>query len=85
MKSSFTIALCDIVEFSNFVKNEALNRIINHHIDWFRKAIYHSIHKNNFPTDLVLWFNIHHICVLNMRIYNIHQSFSCQSKYPNKV
>lgn len=51
MHGNFTIAVCDILGFKNLVNNTLLKKVVNDALGWFRKSLYHSIHKNNFPKD----------------------------------
>jgi hypothetical protein len=44
-----TIAVCDILGFSDLVQNNSLEAVIDGALGWFRRSLYHSVHKNTFP------------------------------------
>lgn len=52
MHNLYTIAVCDILGFSNLVETNPLDRVVDIAIGWLRKAFSHSIHKNGFPNDV---------------------------------
>lgn len=52
MYGDYTIAVCDILGFKNLVNNTPLKIVVNNALGWFRQALHHSIHKNNFPKDV---------------------------------
>ncbi|MBN1383246.1 MAG: hypothetical protein JXA41_16395 [Deltaproteobacteria bacterium] len=52
MISNYTIAVCDILGFSDLVKRRPLNTVVNSCVGWLRKSLYHSINKNDFPDDV---------------------------------
>ena len=52
MKKNYTIAICDILGFTDFVQNNPLDDVVESSLDWFRKALHHSIHKNKFPSHI---------------------------------
>ena len=49
MYGKYTIALCDILGFSDLVKENLLDAVIDDVLGWFRQALYHSINKNAWP------------------------------------
>lgn len=49
--AKYTVAICDILGFSNLVKERALNEVVQIHLGRLRKALHHSIHKGDFPSD----------------------------------
>jgi hypothetical protein len=49
MYSKFTIALCDILGFSDLVKSNPLSSVVDDVLGWFRQALHHSINKNDWP------------------------------------
>jgi hypothetical protein len=49
MYSKYTIALCDILGFSDLVKGNQLDAVVDNVLGWFRKALHHSINKNGWP------------------------------------
>jgi len=49
MYSKYVIALCDILGFSDLVKNHPLDTIVDDVLGWFRQALHHSINKNGWP------------------------------------
>ena len=49
MKAKRTVAVCDILGFSDLVARHTLDHVVDDALGWFRKALHHSIHKNDFP------------------------------------
>jgi len=49
MYSKYTIALCDILGFSDLVKSNPLDAVADNVLGWFRQALHHSINKNGWP------------------------------------
>ena len=49
MKSNRSVAVCDILGFSNLVKSVSLDVVVDRHLGQLRKALWHSIHKGDFP------------------------------------
>jgi hypothetical protein len=49
MYRKYTIALCDILGFSDLVKGNPLDAVVDDVLGWFRKALHHSINKNGWP------------------------------------
>ena len=49
MKAQYMIAVCDILGFSKLIESNPLDKVVDHALGWFRKALHHSIHKNGFP------------------------------------
>lgn len=49
MIKSRTVAVCDILGFSELVDKQPLDFVVNDALDWLRKALSHSLYKNNFP------------------------------------
>ena len=46
------IAVCDVLGFSNLVYNNPLEMVVARHVGWLRKSLHHSLHKNEFPTEI---------------------------------
>lgn len=46
----YLIAVCDILGFSALVERMPLDALVGNTLSWFRKALSHSIHKNEFPS-----------------------------------
>lgn len=44
-----TIAICDILGFSELVNNQKLDIVVDQALGWLHKALFHSLHKNEFP------------------------------------
>lgn len=49
MKQKHMVAVCDILGFSNLVESVELDAVVMNAIGWFRKALHHSLHKQEFP------------------------------------
>lgn len=49
MYRKYTIALCDILGFSDLVKGNPLGAVVDDVLGWFRQALHHSINKNGWP------------------------------------
>ncbi len=45
MQGQYTIALCDILGFSDLVERRPLVRVVKNEIAWFSKALYHAVNK----------------------------------------
>ncbi len=45
----YFVAVCDILGFSDLVRDKKLCVVVEQHLAWFRKALNHSIHKGEFP------------------------------------
>ena len=52
MHGRYTIALCDILGFSELVKKNDLCTLVDKSLAWLRQSLHHSMHKNGFPTDV---------------------------------
>ena len=52
MKGNYAVAVCDILGFSNLVIENSLDLVIEDTLGWFRRALYHSIHKDSFPSQI---------------------------------
>lgn len=52
MKQNYAIAICDILNFTEFVQNNQLDYVLKSSLGWFRKALHHSIHQEEFPSDV---------------------------------
>jgi len=46
------IAVCDILGFSQMVKTQSLDSVVNNAIGWLRKSLHHSLHKDGFPESI---------------------------------
>lgn len=46
------VAICDILGFSQLVRRTPLEDVVSNALNWFRRALHHSIHKNGFPDDV---------------------------------
>lgn len=53
MKGNYTIAVCDILGFSDLIEKASLDSIVNDALAWFAKALHHSLHHQNFPDHRV--------------------------------
>jgi hypothetical protein len=51
MKKDCIIAVCDILGFTELVRRNAIDRVVDSSFGWFRRALYHSLHKGEFPQD----------------------------------
>nr|MBF0221448.1 hypothetical protein [Desulfobulbaceae bacterium] len=49
MNRQYTIAICDILGFSELVRSTPLDTVVGNVLGWFRKALHHSINKNDWP------------------------------------
>jgi len=49
MYGKYTIALCDILGFSDLINSNDIRDIVEKILAWFRKSLHHSLHKNSFP------------------------------------
>ena len=49
MQQKYTIALCDILGFSNLVKGNPLDVVVDNTLAWFFKSLHHSLNKNEWP------------------------------------
>ena len=45
MQKKYTVALCDILGFSDLVESRPLDRVVEDDILWFSKALYHAVNK----------------------------------------
>src|SRR3989338_2870418 len=52
MRANYFIAVCDILGFSDLVRDNELDDVVTHSIGWFRKSLNHSLHKTGFPTEV---------------------------------
>jgi hypothetical protein len=52
LKSKRMVAVCDILGFSNLVETSDLDTVVIKAVEWFRKALHHSLHKKNFPQEI---------------------------------
>ena len=52
MPSKYFIAVCDILGFSNLVRDHELHAVVEQSLGWFRKALNHSVHKTDFPSEV---------------------------------
>jgi hypothetical protein len=52
MHGQYTVAVCDVLGFSKLVQSHALPILVDHVLLWFRKSLYHSLHKNGFPENV---------------------------------
>lgn len=52
MYSKYTIALCDILGFSDLVKSNPLDGVVDKVLGWFRQALHFSINKNGWPESV---------------------------------
>ena len=51
MRANYFIAVCDILGFSDLVRDNELGVVVDGSLGWFRKALRHSVHKAAFPTE----------------------------------
>lgn len=51
MHANQTVAVCDILGFSELVEQQPLGAVVDNAIGWFRKALNHSLLKNGFPSE----------------------------------
>lgn len=52
MKQNYAIAICDILGFTSFVQKNQLDYVVESSLGWFRKALHHSIHQEEFPSHV---------------------------------
>jgi hypothetical protein len=52
MRPKYFIAVCDILGFSDLVRDNDLDFVVEHSVGWFRKSLNHSVHKIKFPTEI---------------------------------
>jgi hypothetical protein len=52
MQGRYTIALCDILGFSDLVKKTELRMLVDTSLAWLRRSLHHSMHKNSFPSEV---------------------------------
>lgn len=52
MQAQYMVALCDILGFSSLIKRNSLDIVVNQEFGWFRKALFHSVHKDEFPCEI---------------------------------
>lgn len=52
MSSKYMVAICDILGFTQHVRNNTADRVVSDVLGRLRKSLYHSIHKNGFPKDV---------------------------------
>ena len=52
MRGNCTVAVCDILGFSELVERQPLDAVVDNVIGWFRKAPSHSLLKSGFPSDV---------------------------------
>jgi hypothetical protein len=52
MKKKYLIAVCDILGFSNLVKQNDIDSIIDNPITFLRRSLWHSIKKTDIPEEL---------------------------------
>lgn len=45
------IAVCDILGFKNLLRSFPLKEIVDDHLGYFRKVLYHSLHQKEPPND----------------------------------
>src|SRR6267142_3368546 len=52
MKKNYTIAVCDILGFTNLVQENPLDTVIQTYLGRLRKSLHHAIHQNEFPNEV---------------------------------
>ena len=52
MKGKYTVAVCDILGFTDLIQRYSLEQVVNDHLAWLRKSLSHAIHKGDFPADV---------------------------------
>jgi hypothetical protein len=52
MQGLYTIALCDILGFSDLVKQTDLHTLVEMPLAWLRRFLHHSLHKDRFPAEV---------------------------------
>jgi len=52
MRNQYLIAVCDILGFSTLVEKNSLDDVVSGALGWFRKALHHSLHKRDFPSEV---------------------------------
>jgi hypothetical protein len=52
MKKKYLIAVCDILGFSNLVKQNEIDSIIDNPITFLRRSLWHSLMKTDIPEEL---------------------------------
>jgi len=48
---NYTIAVCDILGFTRLVQRNPLEQVVGKSLGWLRRALHHSIHKVDFPSE----------------------------------
>jgi len=46
------VAVCDMLGFSELVEKSSLDALVSGPLGWLRKALHHSVHKQQFPTEI---------------------------------
>lgn len=49
MHGKYLVTVCDILGFSALVQEHPLHSVVGDALDWFRRALGHSIHGGKFP------------------------------------
>jgi hypothetical protein len=52
MQGLYAIALCDILGFSDLVRQTDLHSLVERHLAWLRRSLHHSLHKHTFPAEI---------------------------------
>ncbi len=52
MKKNYSIAICDILGFSNLVINSPVETIVDKYVSYLRRALSHSLYKDDFPDEI---------------------------------
>ena len=51
MKQKYTVAMVDVLGFSDMVQTNSLDRVVDQEIGWLRQAMCHAIIKHSWPRD----------------------------------
>jgi hypothetical protein len=52
MKKNYTIAICDILGFTNLVQENPLDTVVQTYLGRLRKSLHHAIHQNKIPNEV---------------------------------
>ena len=50
-QAKYFVAVCDILGFSDLVRDSDLRLVVERSVGWFRNALTHSVHKAEFPIE----------------------------------
>ncbi len=53
MKGNYLVAICDILGFSKLILRNDVETVLNVGLNFFKKSLKHSVHKDSFPDETV--------------------------------